>query len=68
MNFYYDPILGLQYASLETSYLLDTAVVPDNLSTKEFIKKWDFYANTLGLVFSDPNNCRPILNITQEMI
>jgi len=40
MNFYYDPILGLQYTNLHPTIILDIAVIPKDLDIKQFLKEW----------------------------
>jgi len=38
MNFYYHPILGLQYTFLGETILFDIANIPEDLDIKVFIK------------------------------
>lgn len=38
MNFYYDPILGLQYTYLGNLFLIDIAMLPQNFDIEENIK------------------------------
>lgn len=40
MNFYYDPILGLQYKYLVENVLLDIKALPENFKLEEFLEEW----------------------------
>ena len=40
MNFYYDPILGLQYNYLGELFIIDLANIPKDFTLDEFIKEW----------------------------
>lgn len=40
MNFYYDPVLGLQYNSIRTIYIIDISVIPKNFNIEKFIQEW----------------------------
>lgn len=41
MNFYYHPILGLQYTYLGDTLFMDTSDIPYGLSYEEFLENWD---------------------------
>jgi hypothetical protein len=45
MNFYYDPILGLQYDYLEELFSIDLIWIPKDLNLEEFIKEWRRFAS-----------------------
>lgn len=53
MNFYYHPILGLQYTGLAPIFEIDLCVIPEDLNIEEFIKKWKYYNDNKGLMFTD---------------
>lgn len=53
MNFYYHPILGLQYTSLGYFLEIDVCTIPEDLNIDEFITKWKYYNDTQGLMFTD---------------
>ena len=38
MNFYYDPILGLQYTYLGDIFLIDVVMLPQDFDTEDKIK------------------------------
>lgn len=40
MNFYYDPILGLQYNYLGELFIIDLNCIPQDINLEEFIKEW----------------------------
>jgi hypothetical protein len=40
MNFYYDPILGLQYTAFEMFIEFDLKYIPSNLAIEKFITEW----------------------------
>lgn len=40
MNFYYHPILGLQYSSLEEIFVIDMRDLPEGVNLKTFIKNF----------------------------
>lgn len=43
MNFYYDPIKGLQYEYLGEIIILDIDQIPENFNAAEFLKEWQIY-------------------------
>ena len=45
MNFYYDPILGLQYDCLGELFIIDLERIPQDLNLYEFIKEWKKFAS-----------------------
>ena len=45
MNFYYDPILGLQYDCLGELFIIDLNCVPQNINLEEFIKECKKFAS-----------------------
>ena len=45
MNFYYDPILGLQYTAFGMFIEFDVTSLPNNLDTKDFIQRWQRWSN-----------------------
>lgn len=45
MNYYYDPILGLQYTAFGTFIEFDVTSLPNNLETKDFIQQWQRWSN-----------------------
>ena len=55
MNFYYDPIMGLQYNDIPFSfYIIDINAIPVDL---EFdVKKWMKYINQIGIQFVEPKS------------
>lgn len=48
MNFYYDPILGLQYNYIEL-VILDIVDIPISMSIQEFIKDWEYWSKKIGI-------------------
>ena len=40
MNYYYHPILGLQYDYLGELFIIDLANIPKDFTLDEFIKEW----------------------------
>jgi hypothetical protein len=40
MNFYYDPILGLQYDFLGVNIMVDINSLPEDFKAEEFLEKW----------------------------
>jgi hypothetical protein len=40
MNFYYDPILGLQYDFLGVTIMFDINSLPKDFKAEEFLEKW----------------------------
>ena len=49
MNFYYDPILGLQYTVLCFMLIVDIKDIPKDLNLEEFYKKWHYFNEELGI-------------------
>lgn len=47
MNFYYDPILGLQYNYLGDLFLIDIEMIPQNY--KFDAEKWIKYMREIGI-------------------
>jgi hypothetical protein len=62
MNFYYDPILGLEYDCLENLILLDIEVLPENF--KFDLEYWLKHVNEIGVYLVDKSITPPIENIT----
>jgi hypothetical protein len=63
MNFYYDPILGLQYDYLGDLFLINLDNLPQNLFPKEYLDLWQ----QKGTFFFDSvryQTIEPILKIT----
>ena len=67
MNFYYDPILGLQYTTT-TLYLMDIEMLPEKLDIDNFLKECQKFQTCLGFISSTHSGVEPILNITQNYI
>ena len=67
MNFYYDPILGLQYTAT-ILYLIDLEMLPEKTDIDNFLKEWQKFQNYLGFIPSTHSCVEPILNITQNYI
>lgn len=63
MNFYYHPILGLQYTYLGNEIILDINCIPNDLKIDEFIHKWKEYASKTGISLVNPQaiEIRPII-------
>lgn len=68
MNFYYDPILGLQYTYLGDLFLIDIEMLPQdfNMSTEEILK----YIRQIGIQLVDTTEPKypiieQVLNITE---
>lgn len=51
MNFYYDPILGLQYTNLDSAIILDIEAIPPSLFDFE---KWMWYLKEMGVGMFQP--------------
>lgn len=47
MNYYYDPVLGLQYDYLGETFLIDIETLPPDI--KFDTKYWIDYINSIGL-------------------
>jgi hypothetical protein len=45
MNFYYDPILGLQYDYLGELFNINLVNIPKDFNLDEFIKEWRRFAS-----------------------
>ena len=62
MNFYYDPILGLQYNNLGDYILLDLKVIPEDITVEKFLEECKFMHSQIEIQFY---SCvEPILKIT----
>lgn len=63
MNFYYDPILGLQYTYLGDLFIIDVDALP------QFdVEYWMNFLKQTGLILIDPTEqpaIEQILNITE---
>ena len=54
MNFYYDPILGLQYTGYTEFFVsVDMSKIKENINVENFIRKWKEYKNTFGISISN---------------
>lgn len=63
MNFYYDPILGLQYNYLGELILIDIETLPQDI--KFDTEKWMRYIREVGLQIFDTTPTIPFENIGQ---
>jgi|GEM_PF-5079102 len=64
MNFYYDPILGLQYTDLGVYLEIDVCTIPSDFNIEEFIDTWKSYEQQ-GLMWIDSSiDCQPFIKIT----
>ncbi len=64
MNYYYDPILGLQYNYLGELLLIDIEMLPQDIDIEYWIK----YINETGVMLVDSINSpiiERVLNITE---
>jgi hypothetical protein len=64
MNYYYDPILGLQYNYLGELLLIDIDMLPQDIDIEYWIK----YINETGVMLVDSVNSpiiERVLNITE---
>lgn len=66
MNFYYHPILGLQYNYLGETIMFDISSLPYDLDPFEFVKVWREEYNRVGVNFYP--NVEIIGQITEEML
>jgi hypothetical protein len=53
MNIYYHPILGLQYAMIGSTFLIDVAVLPQDFDLERFREQWLEWRDTEGVSFYD---------------
>ena len=53
MNFYYDPILGLQYTDLGVYLEIDICTIPSDFNVEEFIKMWEYYSQETGILIGN---------------
>lgn len=67
MNFYYDPILGLQYTTT-ILYLMDIKMLPEKLDVDNFWEEWQYLERYSNFIPSTHSGVEPILNITQNYI
>ena len=49
MNFYYDPILGLQYDYLGDILQFDLISIPKDLNVNKFIEDWKHLSSQIGI-------------------
>ena len=49
MNFYYDPILGLQYTYLGDILQFDLIRLPKDLNVNKFIEDWKRLSSQIGI-------------------
>lgn len=69
MNFYYDPILGLQYNYLEELFLIDIDMLPEDIKFDS--EYWIKYIKEMGVMLMDTTNSpiiQRVLNITNYKI
>ena len=52
MNFYYDPILGLQYNNIHIIFIIDISAIPKNFNIEEFVQEW--LKQPCNLIFEKP--------------
>jgi len=52
MEFKYDAIFGLSYTDTPT-YIIDIKYLPEDLDIKEILKEWEYYRESMGLVFEN---------------
>jgi hypothetical protein len=60
MNFYYDPILGLQYDYLGGIIIFDIAQIPKDFDVLQYIEEWK---NSYELCWYSGINCYPQLEV-----
>lgn len=54
MDFYYDPVLGLQYSCNSSILIIDVAAIPNGFSIDEFISEY-MKKSQIGFITSVPN-------------
>jgi hypothetical protein len=67
MNFYYDPIRGLQYTNLGELFLIDLNVIPNDFNVEKFIKEWQKWA-TFNWIPLKESQIRTVGRITTDFI
>lgn len=64
MNFYYDPILGLQYTFLDMLYSIDLRYIPEDV--KFDIEMWIKYAKEINISILQPQT-EPCIEIIGQI-
>lgn len=50
MNFYYNPILGLQYNYLGEIIIFDLKNLPEDMCVEKFLEDWRYWSNQMGIL------------------
>lgn len=66
MNFYYDPILGLQYIYLGGLFIFDLKNLPKDIDVEKFLEDWKYHSSQIGIQPLEPyHNVEIVGQITE---